>query len=112
MEYIKVTTRANPGKGPKSAVREGIITTLKSVQGSELVAIKGTQAKTIRNPGGVPNKWQNGLGNYVGLKEGLEVIRPIKVGRNKSREIVFTITIRVKELVDAAEALDAASVDL
>ena len=57
LEYIKVTTRANPGKGPKSAVREGIITTLKSVQGSELVAIEGTQAKTVRNPGGVPNKW-------------------------------------------------------
>ena len=37
---------------------------------------------------------------------------PVKGRRDKSRMIVFTITIKVKELVDVKAALDTASINL
>ena len=111
LEWVQITTHATANKSPQTAVRDGVITALQCVPGYELTALEGATAKTIRNPGGVPSKWQSGLEYYVGLKDGLEVMRPVKGGRDKSRAIICTIVIRVKKIVGVEGTLDSASID-
>ena len=112
VEYIEIDVKASPAKAPKTAVREGVMTTMKCVAGAELISIEDPTAKSIRNPGSVPNKWQDGMERYVGLKDGLDSMRPVRGGRDKHRLITFTITLRVSRDFDTEAALDSASIDL
>ena len=111
-EYIEIDVRASVAKAPKTAVREGVITTMKCVAGAELISIKDASAKSIRNPGSVPSKWQGGMEKYVGLKDELNSMRPVRGGPDKHRIITFTIVIRVSRGFDVEAALDSASIDL
>ena len=112
IDYIQIVTHATVNKNPKAAVRDAVITAMQCVPGCELTALDGAPAKTIRNPGGVPSKWQGGMEYFVGLKTGLEAMRPVKGGRDKSRPITCTIRIQVKMMVDVDATLDSASINL